>query len=43
MLDAENMCENEGSFNVCGLMDTFVFEITRFGSGPMDEGPNQPR
>ena len=24
-------------------MDASVFEIIRFGSGPVDEGPNQPR
>ena len=41
--DAENVGKNEGSFNVCGLMDVSVFEITRFGFGPADEGPNKPR
>ena len=35
------MHEDQGSFNVCGLMDASIFEITCFGSGPVDEGPNQ--
>ena len=41
--EAENSCENQGPFNACGLKDASVFEITRFGSGPADKGPNQPR
>ena len=43
MEEAENTCENQGSFYVRGLMDVSVFEITRFGSGSVNEDPNKPR
>ena len=43
VIDAENIYQNEGSFNISGLMDVSVFEITRVGSGPVGEGTHQPR
>ena len=42
MQEAENLCGDQGSFNVCELIDASVFGMIRFGSGPIDEGPNQP-
>ena len=41
--EAENICGDQGSFNVCRLMDVLVYEISRFGSRPVDEGSKQPR
>ena len=43
MQDGPNVYENEGSFNVCGLMDVSVIEVTLLGSGPDGEGPNRLR
>ena len=40
---SQNLRRDQGSFNVRGLMDVSVYEMTRFGSGPADEGSNQPR
>ena len=38
--DAENMFENENSFNTRGSMDVAVHEIIRWGSRPDGEGPD---
>ena len=40
--EAENMHEDQGSFNACVLMDVPVFDTTRFGSRPACQVPNQP-
>ena len=41
--EVEITYDDQGSFDVRGLMDASVFKITRFVSGPEDEGLNQQR
>ena len=38
-----NAYENEGTFNICGMLDASVYETCRPGSRPDREGPNFPR
>ena len=38
--NAPNECENEGTFNVCRLIDVSVHKTCTPGSGPNGEGPN---
>ena len=38
-----NTRENEGAFNVCGLIDARACETWTFGLGLNGEGPNCPR